>query len=57
MLLKRKQSMNKAADDATDFDILTNIRATITWFIMILLQNSITFTFKHLICKESYSYY
>ena len=53
MLLKRKQSMISAVDDATEFDILTNIRATMTWFIMILAQNSITFTSKHLICIES----
>ena len=50
MLLRRKQSMINAADDATEFDILTNIRATITRFIMTLAQNSITFTSKHLIC-------
>ena len=47
MLLRRKQSMINAADDATE---LTNIRATITRFIMTLAQNSITFTSKHLIC-------
>ena len=37
MLLKRKQPMINAVDDATEFDILTNIRVTITWFIMILV--------------------
>ena len=45
--------MINAADDATEFDILTNTRATITWVIMILAQNSITFTSKHFICIES----
>ena len=50
MLLRRKQSMINAEDDGIEFDVLTNIRATITWFIMILAQNSITFTSKHLIC-------
>ena len=51
MLLRRKQSMINAVDDATEFDFnLTNIRATITRFIMTLAQNSITFTSKHLIC-------
>ena len=53
MLLKRKQSMIYAADDATEFDILTYIRATITGIIVILAQKSITLTFKHLICIES----
>ena len=60
MLLKRKQSMQSmiyAVDDATEFGILTNVRAIITRLIMILVQNSITFTFNHLICIESYSYY
>ena len=45
--------MINAADDATEFVILTNIRATITRFITILVQNSITFTSNHLICIES----
>ena len=50
MLLRRKQSMINVEDDGIEFDVLTNIRATITRFIMILAQNSITFTSKHLIC-------
>ena len=54
MPLRRKQSVINAADDASEFDInltnLTNIRASITRFIMTLAQNSVTFTSKHLIC-------
>ena len=45
------------AKDTKEFDILAKLytRATITWFIMILAQNSMTFTFVHLIFMKSYS--